>query len=356
MSSAFYPQGMNSWNNRLHQGGYKTWKGSGQYQNPIGITTTHIRPLTNKDSGNIFPTKMGLPRPIKHYRKGRNIPTFSTVFTPNVNQQIDYNINRAVKSANGQNLGGGGGGSGLISNYIDTPGSVSVQNNQNICANCVGVSMVSNWYPINNLTDKPQANVTNCVLCCNQQRKALNRVRPASTIVKKNYYQTSDMYLYNRCQTFKQRSFNFVTNHTDNNNNVKPGEPLSETNLYVAQCNPNILEPSVNVVCGEVYVEPADNNRSCGQVYYKPNNPQFAQQGAVSSSTRLLKLNVDTISTNEALNNRYNSVSVSESNNNIPFIYKMKTQQCNLATYHGNPFFFQGQPSRHTICTSGGNL
>ena len=216
--------------------------------------------------------------------------------------------------------------------------------------------MVSNWYPINNLTDKPQANVTNCVLCCNQQRKALNRVRPASTIVKKNYYQTSDMYLYNRCQTFKQRSFNFVTNHNDNNNNVKPGDPLSETNLYVAQCNPNILEPSVNVVCGEVYVEPADNNRSCSRVYYKPNNPQFAQQGAVSSSTRLLKLNVDTISTNEALNNRYNTVSVSESNNNIPFIYKMKTQQCNLATYHGNPFFFQGQPFRHTICTSGDNL
>ena len=38
--------------------------------------------------------------------------------------------------------------------------------------------------------------------------------------------------------------------------------------------------------------------KGCSQVYYKPNNPQFANQGAVSSSTRILKLNVDTISTN----------------------------------------------------------
>jgi DNA polymerase III epsilon subunit-like protein len=39
------------------------------------------------------------------------------------------------------------------------------------------------------------------------------------------------------------------------------------------------------------------NPKGCAQVFYKPNNPQFAQQGGVSSSTRILKLNVDTIST-----------------------------------------------------------
>ena len=63
MSSAFYPQGMNTWNNRLPQGGYKSWKGKGVFSNPVGVTATHIRPLTNNDPGNVFPTGFGLARP-----------------------------------------------------------------------------------------------------------------------------------------------------------------------------------------------------------------------------------------------------------------------------------------------------
>ena len=35
--------------------------------------------------------------------------------------------------------------------------------------------------------------------------------------MKKNYYQTTYMYLYNRCQTFKQREFNFL-NGPENKN------------------------------------------------------------------------------------------------------------------------------------------
>ena len=52
MSSAFYPLGMNSYNNRLHTGGYETWKGRGVYGNPVGITSGSMRPLTNKDPAN----------------------------------------------------------------------------------------------------------------------------------------------------------------------------------------------------------------------------------------------------------------------------------------------------------------
>ena len=40
MSSAFYPLGMNSYNNRLPQGGYVSWKSG----NPVGITAGTIRP------------------------------------------------------------------------------------------------------------------------------------------------------------------------------------------------------------------------------------------------------------------------------------------------------------------------
>jgi hypothetical protein len=71
-------------------------------------------------------------------------------------------------------------------------------------------------------------------------------------------------------------------------------------------------------------------------VVYKPNNPQYAKQGAVSSSTRNLKLNVDTIETNAASFNRNNAnLSFAQINGSskteIPFILKNKSSKC------GNP-------------------
>ena len=61
--------------------------------------------------------------------------------------------------------------------------------------------------------------------------------------------------MYNRCQTFQQREFNFISGEIDPNilkilqaypfvtakilEYTKPGSPLSLVNLYVAQCNPN---------------------------------------------------------------------------------------------------------------------
>jgi len=448
MSSAFYPQGMNSWNNRLPQGGYKTWKGSGVYSNPVTVTSTHIRPLTNNDPGNAFPTGFGLPRPIKHYRKGTVIPVPMPVLVEDplkpgqyIEQSlIDYNVNRSVKSSLGSSLGGGNGGTGLIAQLNDMPGSFIVKNNSlvveinkidNECTTCQGVGGVSGWFPINNLTEKPQPNVTNPLLCCNQQRKARKRVLGANTNVKKNYYQTTDMYLYNRCQTFQQRQFNFIRGPVDQAildlflkypfvtakilEYSKPGDPLSIVNYYVAQCNPNFtvetaveisfinelsksllaagyisqpiyltllglsnvktfIEALQGILTADQYkivieylyqlaanpyngsvVSGPSNPRGCAQVFYKPNNPQFAQQGGVSSSTRILKLNVDTISTAAAGVRRLKGANLTAQIAggqpvNTPFIYKFKTPACQASTYSGNPFFFQGQHQNKQIC------
>jgi hypothetical protein len=360
MSSAFYPLGMNSWNNRLPQGGYKTWKGSGLYKNPIGTTSTNIRPLTNNDIGNVFPTGFGLPRPIKHYRKGTVVKASTLDIN---NESIKYNLNRNVKSSSGS--------LSLVSQMIDNPGSTTIKENlisenQPLCDTCDGIKIVSSWYPINNLTENPQGNVTNSVLCCNQERKAKRRVMGSNTNIKKNYFQTNYMYLYNRCQTFQQRQFNFlnglinpqVSELIENNpilaykllTSVKPGEPLSIYNQYIAQCSPTLniyqglvlnfielvsssllnnsyitideyyelleinnipiflkiiktyLMPEIYnriiYIFEEISKETLTNLKGCSQVYYKPNNPQFAIQGAVSSSTKILKLNVETISTN----------------------------------------------------------
>ncbi len=426
MSTAFYPTNMRQMpsggynhNSTLQNIPYISWKGTGPFSNPIGLTSTNIRPLTNKDSGNIFPTGFGLPRPIKHYRKGIFVPIHTnddTIISPD----IDYNINRRVKSSNGSSLGGGSGGQGLISQIIDQPGLSIIKENKltmdntidEDCKTCEGQGFVSDWYPINNLTEKPQPNVMNHGLCCNQERKAIQRTLPTSTNLSKNYFQTTKMYLYNRCQTFGQREFNFINGPINNQMlnlfksypNVtikmieysKPGDPLSILNQYVAQCNPNftvelgaetafiisltnlllnegfisteiynsIIENTtltiqdfvqllkslltqtqyeqtvdyIYAIAANPYINLGTSNpKGCAQVYYKPNNPQYAKQGAVSSSARLLKLNVDTI----------NTAAAKQKNN----IYKEKVPQCNPAIYTGNPFFFNGQKQNNKICS-----
>ena len=412
MSSAFYPLGMKSYNNHVPQGGYKTWKGTGVFSNPVGVSASHIRPLTNNDSGNVFPTGFGLPRPIKHYRKGRLIPVPDVMVedTNNPGQYlevslINYNLNRMVKSSKGASLGGGAGGLGLLNQMLDNPGGYIVKQNSldettgekklnEDCTTCEGVGIVASYYPNNTyLTENPEANTQNKVLCCNAQKKARRRVLPASTNLKKNYYTTHAQYMQNRCQTYQQKAFNFQTN-TPNSENVKPGSPLALLNTYFANCQPNgeiseatetalvnkmlsimedlgILTPAeveyfedfysytfdslftylltlddqaaiaffVSFVNNPYYGVPLDgpnNPVGCKLVVYKPSNPQFAKQGAVSSSTRMLKLNVDTIQTNAASLNRDNVNLVNSVNNTVTpkntTIFKNKAPTCNNPT------------------------
>ena len=80
--------------------------------------------------------------------------------------------------------------------------------------------------------------------------------KPASTIVKKNYYQSSSSYLKSRRKTYTQ--------------NNGPGS-------------------SKNI-----------NNSCCNNTVYKPNNPNFSNQGAVSSSSRIDRLKLNTIQKNAA--------------------------------------------------------
>jgi hypothetical protein len=432
MSSAVYPLGMNSYNNRTNTGGYKSWKGDGPFRNPTGITSGNTRPLTNKDYRNSAPAAFGRPRPMKHYRRGIAIPVPVMVNDPTTGELVEsfYYSNREVNSSVQDKM---------VAQMQDQPGRYIVKDNglrgdlqegedaiDDDCRDCRGIGIVSGWMPIKNLTEKPQPNVTNPLLCCNQQRKAVRRARPASTLLNKNYYQTTGMYLYNRCQTFKQREFNFSrgeaqddAEHDDVEHeridsypfvtekvkaNGKPGGPLSELNLYVAQCTPaglidhaviyNFVQLLLGALVGagiitvdeyaalktytisslkdlEVALAAAlatspkmaeamafvadvvknpryssiihgpSNPRGCKRVYYKPNNPQFAKQGAVANSTRLLKLNVQTIETNAANIKRDRSINVANElvNGNLPatpFIYKMKSPACTPGIYSKN--------------------
>ena len=66
MSTAFYPLGMKTMpasgynhNSTIYNKQYIPWKGTGSNQFPVGSASGHIRPLTNNDSGNVFPTGFG---------------------------------------------------------------------------------------------------------------------------------------------------------------------------------------------------------------------------------------------------------------------------------------------------------
>jgi hypothetical protein len=406
LGTSFYPVGMGLSVNLRNQGGYKSWKGTGVNSNPTGIAAGHIRPLTNLDTGNIFPGPFGKPRPLKHYRKGRVVPNIGIITLDKDKEGqfiykdktyiaeaevglIQYNLNRSVKSSKGTSLGGGFGGSGLLNEMQDKPGSYLVKQNpitetnqalqiNEDCATCQGVGIVDTYYPNKEyLTENPEANTENKVLCCNQEKFALKRVIYANTNLPKNYYTTHKQYLQNRCKTYNQRAFNFETYNAINAAEIassqnpeltaalikasKPGDPLSITNTYFANCQPNaeiVTASEINLVYAildillnqnaiskQEYDEfisknefkftvlfqylqklPQDNKVKaldifiafvnnpyygvplsgpnnpigCKLTVYKPNNPQYAQQGAVDASTRILKLNVTTIEKNAA--------------------------------------------------------
>jgi hypothetical protein len=115
--------------------------------------------------------------------------------------------------------------------------------------------LTTDYYPTPFLTNNPLPVCTNPQNCCNEPRKALRRVRPASTILKKNYFTTLQQYRENRCKTYEQRVFNFKTDDdaalnasilANNPNitpqmlkNAKPGSPLTLLNTYVGNCYPN---------------------------------------------------------------------------------------------------------------------
>ena len=452
MSTAFYPQGMRSMpsggrNNSTLPGQYITWKGTGPLSNPIGSAPSHIRPLTNRDSGNVFKsgsfpsrvfnnTRVFIPRPIKHYRKGRVTPSIPImVVSPNNSSEyieqelINYNMNRIVLSSKVTSLGGGFGGSGLLNDMQDKPGGYIVKQNaideknnitysDNNCKTCEGVGIVSSYYPNNTyLTENPEKNTQNKIWCCNEEYKARRRAIYANTNLKKNYYTTSKQYLQNRCQTYDQKIFNFkqpyavVVNEQLIQSGVtpmelsvsKPGSPLAMLNTYVANCYPNaeiydsteislvirflniLLQKQIltelqikeyekiehaytfdilfkflnslgdniktqalaefesfirNPYWGVPFAGPSNLN-GCKLTVYKPNNYQYAVQGAVSSSTRLLKLNVDTISTNAASIHNNNNMGAQLVNanelyrgidNNVSNLLKNKAPSCNSPT------------------------
>jgi hypothetical protein len=356
-----------------------------------------------------------------------NGPNNDIILNIDENGLINYNMNRYVKSSTPITPGSSSSSSGLLNDMLGNPGGYIVKLNppdeidgvaqmNKDCKTCQGIGIVASFKP--NLTDlvaNPEPNTTNSTWCCNLEKAAKLRVIYASTVLSKNYYTTTKQYLQNRCKTYEQKAFNFLSYRTngpgpydnnnpyyysvDGNNGPKPGGPLSIANTYLANCqlnaqlyegseiafiyqmlammtDKNILTQAevtefkntgINSIQGffdwiQGLPEPQKDSATkvfedfiknpywgmppsgptnpvnCQLTVYKPNNYQFAKQGAVSSSTRNLKLNVNTISTNAASLNNYNNtgpqlVTANElyagNANNYSNLLKNKVPNCN---------------------------
>jgi hypothetical protein len=156
--------------------------------------------------------------------------------------------------------------------------------------------------------------------CFNAPQKARRRAMYACTKLKKDYCTTSAQYMYNRCKTFKQKSFNYLSGYTNEedrasflasfpNASLKPGAPLSQFNKYRGNCAPSCVAKENDTPAPIVYgcnkemmtnTATSINALKCDKTMYKPNNSNYAKQGPVSSSERLLRLNMNVINKNIA--------------------------------------------------------
>ncbi len=244
-----------------------------------GVVSGNMRPLYNKDpslndlgDGNAFK-----PRPIKHYRR----------------QYADSsNRNRITQSKD------------LLHNTL-TPGGYFVDPASNNCNPCRTFTIVDENYSVNqNKLDNRQAN--RCDV--RQEVNARRRARGANTAINTNpakpkYYTDTKSYLHSRVKTFKQREFNFASNESTT---IKPGSNQASDFTYRTNscCNSkcNTWTTDTTSTCNSTCSSFSDVSGAV--VYYKPNNPGFAQQGAVESGTRMLQLKLDTIT--KAANNSDN--------------------------------------------------
>jgi hypothetical protein len=201
----------------------------------------------------------------------------------------------------------------------------------------------------NDLTFNPEPATQTKELCCNAERKSKQMVLPTSANLKDNYYASSSQYLRNRCQSYDQKAFNFLSSNFS--------QMALSRNAYVADCNASTMVNNNStlsmmdrlakillqkgIITEEEYGEYIElritdlsafiaflntvenreeavatvkaslskvgininsralmNTNMCKVSIYKKNNPQFAAQGSVPSSAKTHKLHDTTISSN----------------------------------------------------------
>ena len=323
------------------------------YKSLSGIVHGNVYPQKNNDPRNNAPYKIARnARPLKHYRKGTLAPPGITV----------------TSSKN------------LISALMDKPGAYIARTDTCIRENSRTITNVGGP---NDLTFNPEPATQSQTLCCNAERKSKQMVLPTSTNLKDNYYVSSSQYLRNRCNTYDQKAFNFVSSNFN--------QAALTKNAYISDCNASVMVNNNStlsmmdrlakillqkgIITQEEYGEYIElrivdlnafiaflntvenwdqavtmvkvtlskvgiainanmilNTNICKVAIYKPNNQQFAAQGSVPSSAKIHKLHDTTINSSiyRATNllgpgSLYRGILNQGDNPESPFILQFKT-------------------------------
>jgi hypothetical protein len=260
----------------------------------------------NRTDNNALDANAFRSRPIKHWRK----------------QYGDVNSKQTFNNKN-------------LIYYTDKPGGYIVRPYELQCDCSGSISMVSDFNlgritsenkvgklnNVNSSTDKTELknyyenNVNklnpyiSCLKLCDPPSDARKRTQSQTNInanpALPKYYQTNASYLQSRCQTYKQKSFNYENVTSSSTESVE----------FNANCCPS--------------------NSNCKKSIYKPNNSKFAVQGAVDSSSRIARLKLDAINTyasnsdngNFGLGNALPNAYAYSGNPETPYTNKSKYQK-----------------------------
>ena len=124
------------------------------------------------------------------------------------------------------------------------------------------------------------------------------RPRSSQTIVKKNYYTTTKAYLKSRVKLYDQNQLLSKSETL----NIDYNKPPSSNNWVYAENDPR--KGSQSFYSTNCISDPSaccqnnDINQCKVNITFKPNNPFFAVQGAVDSSTRIIQAKYQAITTN----------------------------------------------------------
>lgn len=264
---------------------------------------------TERKDGNAF-----IPRPMKHWRK-----------------QLQSDPVR--------------GGTKNINIYdIDTPGLYNILNNRNCCNdinNNISHSIISNIQMKDNSTiydnSETKANYDddpNCWnssfgkrICCNPEN---NLIVYKTQPIEKNYISYSNYfqhkcYNYNQNISTKKKNGNIYFDQngiaTYPNNSYNGCQILNKKNCSTNCCENQLSTPNVSSCKSQTIV-------------YKPNNRQFAKQGATTCKNRLVRLKMNTIDQGGALFNNANGLKVINNgicgiNGDSVYYVKTKPEICN---------------------------
>lgn len=201
---------------------------------------------------------------------------------------------------------GTGSSSSGIGMPMDIPGgSVSANQEANTdvsgCCNTSDAFVIAEYVPKSPQVPCKPTDILNVSPKCNPENPVFgkkqpcnpvaNRIKSATTILNRKYYTDSKAYLRARCRTYNQRL---------------TGTPVPGVAYFSSDGVP--LWPSSTVTPGPQSRAMSNCYKECGSkcyggpgtgvvaiTTYKPNNSQFAVQGAVSSGTRVERLRYNTI-------------------------------------------------------------